>query len=172
MVLIFCYFYLTSGEQFEKVHRICLHIVYLLAAMIVASFLNAPTLTRVTILGLIPMNLVAFLKHGMKTCLDFTSITVLILLITGMHFIMIGIQRLMSSGNPKTIDTPDGYDFPMGNGCSTPLESTAMLSEQKQTPLKRNFVDKVYRMTINKLVRFKGNLLFLRNLYLYTMKYI
>ncbi|XP_044007737.1 protein brambleberry-like [Aphidius gifuensis] len=148
----------NTGEQFEKIHRICMHIVYLLAAMIVASFLNAPTLTRVTILGLIPMNLVAFLKHGMKTCLDFTSITVLILLITGMHFIMVGIQRLMSSGNPKTIDTPDGYDFPMGNGCSTPLlSSSAMRSGQKQTPLKRNFANEVYRMTINKLVRFKDN---------------
>lgn len=147
----------NTGEQFEKVQRICMHIVYLLAAMIVASFLNAPTLTRVTILGLIPMNLAAFLKHGMKTCLDFTSITVLILLITGMHFIMVGIQRLMSSENSKKIDDLDGYNFQMGNGCSTPLLSAAMRHEQKQISSKRNFANEIYKMTINKLIRFKDN---------------
>lgn len=66
----------------HRIYRISLHIVYLLSAMIIAAFLHAPLLTRVTILGLVPLNLVSFLKHGMDACLDFVSMSVLIFLIT------------------------------------------------------------------------------------------
>lgn len=66
----------------QRMYRIGLHIVYLLLAMVVAAFVHAPLLTRITILGLVPLNLVTYLKHGMEACLDFTSMTVLILLIT------------------------------------------------------------------------------------------
>lgn len=66
----------------HRVYRISLHIVYLLFAMVIAAFLHAPLLTRVTILGLVPLNLVSFLKHGMDACLDFVSMSVLIFLIT------------------------------------------------------------------------------------------
>lgn len=66
----------------HRIYRISLHIVYLLFAMVIAAFLHAPLLTRVTILGLVPLNLVSFLKHGMDACLDFVSMSVLIFLIT------------------------------------------------------------------------------------------
>lgn len=66
----------------HQAYRISLHIVYLLFAMVIAAFLHAPLLTRVTILGLVPLNLVSFLKHGMDACLDFVSMSVLIFLIT------------------------------------------------------------------------------------------
>ncbi|XP_017791205.1 PREDICTED: protein brambleberry-like [Habropoda laboriosa] len=82
-----------TGEQMYRMYRIGFHIVYLLFAMVIAAFLHAPLLTRVTILGLVPLNLVSYLKHGMDACLDFTSMTVLIFFITIMHFIMVGIQR-------------------------------------------------------------------------------
>ena len=72
-----------TGEQFNKVYRTMLHVVYLIGAMIVASFLQAPFVTRATIIGLVPINLMTFLKHGMDSCLDFTSITTLIFFITG-----------------------------------------------------------------------------------------
>ncbi|CAK9826864.1 Protein brambleberry [Anthophora retusa] len=83
-----------TGEQMYRMYRIGFHVVYLLFAMVIAAFLNAPLLTRVTILGLVPLNLVSYLKHGMDACLDFTSMTVLIFFITMMHFIMVGIQRM------------------------------------------------------------------------------
>ncbi|XP_076236306.1 protein brambleberry isoform X2 [Calliopsis andreniformis] len=88
-----------TGEQMQRMYRICLHIVYLLCAMIVAAFLHAPLSTRITVMGIVPLNLVSYLKHGMEACLDFTSITALIFLITAMHFLMVGIQRIFG---PKT----------------------------------------------------------------------
>lgn len=84
-----------TGEQMQRAYRIFLHIVYILVAMIVAAFLQAPFLTRATIMGVVPANLVTYLKHGMEASLDFMSITVLIFLITAMHFIMLGIQRMI-----------------------------------------------------------------------------
>lgn len=71
-----------------QIYRAGLHIVYLLFAMVIAAFLHAPLLTRITIMGLVPLNLASFLKHGMDACLDFVSISVLIFLITmSMYFI-------------------------------------------------------------------------------------
>lgn len=83
-----------TGEQMHRVYRIGLHVIYLLSFMVIAAFLHAPLLTRITIIGIVPMNLVSYLKHGMDACLDFVSMTVLIILITMMHFLMVGIQRL------------------------------------------------------------------------------
>ena len=70
------------GENLDKIYRITLHVVYLLGAMVVSAFLQAPFLTRSAILGIVPVNLASYLKHGLNACLDFVSITVLILLIT------------------------------------------------------------------------------------------
>lgn len=72
----------SLGEKMYQIYRVGLHIVYLLFAMVIAAFLHAPLLTRITIMGLVPLNLVSFLKHGMDACLDFVSISVLIFLIT------------------------------------------------------------------------------------------
>lgn len=66
----------------QKVYRISLHVVYILVAMIVAAFLQAPLLTRATIMSIVPINVATYLKHGVDACLDFTSMTVLIVLIT------------------------------------------------------------------------------------------
>ncbi|XP_014613458.1 PREDICTED: protein brambleberry-like [Polistes canadensis] len=87
----------NTGEQLQRVYRTVLHIVYLLIAMITAAFLNAPFWTRAAIMGIVPLNLYSYLKHGLEACLDFISITVLILLITGMHFLMNGIQYIWKS---------------------------------------------------------------------------
>ncbi|XP_071874114.1 protein brambleberry [Bombus fervidus] len=95
-----------TGEQMHRIYHISLHIVYLLFAMIIAAFLHAPLLTRVTVLGLVPLNLVSFLKHGMDACLDFVSMSVLIFLITMMHFLMVGIQRLFGAKRRETRSDP------------------------------------------------------------------
>ena len=50
--------------------------------MLVAAFLHAPFLTRSAILGVVPLNLATYLKHGMNASLDFISLTALILVIT------------------------------------------------------------------------------------------
>ncbi|XP_043507040.1 protein brambleberry-like isoform X1 [Frieseomelitta varia] len=95
-----------TGEKMYQMYRVGLHIVYLLFAMVIAAFLHAPLLTRITIMGLVPLNLVSFLKHGMDACLDFVSISVLIFLITMMHFLMIGIQRLCGAKRTETRSDP------------------------------------------------------------------
>lgn len=66
----------------HRIYRVGLHIIYLLFAMVIAAFLHAPLLTRITIMGIVPLNLLSFLKHGMDACLDFISMSVLIFLIT------------------------------------------------------------------------------------------
>ncbi|XP_076300013.1 protein brambleberry [Lasioglossum baleicum] len=95
-----------TGEQMQKMYRTGLHVVYLLCAMVIAAFLHAPLLTRITILGLVPLNLASYLKHGMDACLDFTSMTVLIFLITAMHFLMVGIQRICGPKASKVRPEP------------------------------------------------------------------
>ncbi|XP_043493018.1 protein brambleberry-like [Polistes fuscatus] len=87
----------NTEEQLQRVYRTVLHIVYLLIAMITAAFLNAPFWTRAAIMGIVPLNLCSYLKHGLEASLDFISITALILLITGMHFLMSGIQYIWKS---------------------------------------------------------------------------
>ncbi|CAL1682172.1 unnamed protein product [Lasius platythorax] len=93
-----------TGEQVQRMYRIVSHVVYILVAMIIASFLQAPFLTRASILGIVPVNLITYLKHGMEASLDFTSMTVLIFLITAMYFVMLGIQHMFgpSSSEAKT----------------------------------------------------------------------
>ena len=103
-----------TGEQLHKMYRTGLHIVYILCAMIVAAFLQAPLLTRITILGIVPLNLASYLKHGMEACLDFTSLTALIFLITAMHFLMVGIQRLF--GPKPRIVRPEPVQLINQNG--------------------------------------------------------
>lgn len=66
----------------HRIYRVGLHIIYLLFAMVIAAFLHAPLLTRITIMGIVPLNLLSFLKHGMDACLDFVSMSILIFLIT------------------------------------------------------------------------------------------
>lgn len=75
-------FLYALGASIDKVYRIILHVVYLLGAMIVAAFLHAPFLTRSAILGVVPLNLASYLKHGLSACLDFVSLSALLILIT------------------------------------------------------------------------------------------
>ncbi|XP_046477941.1 protein brambleberry [Neodiprion pinetum] len=89
-----------TGDQFEKVYRTGLHAIYLLIAMIVASFLQAPFLTRFTIMGILPLNLLSYLKEGAEASLDFGSITALIFLITGMHYLIVAIHYIL---RPKDV---------------------------------------------------------------------
>lgn len=70
----------------QRIFRIVSHITYILVAMIVAAFLQAPFFTRASILAIVPVNLITYLKHGMEACLDFTSMTVLIFLITASKY--------------------------------------------------------------------------------------
>ncbi|XP_031830089.2 protein brambleberry isoform X1 [Nomia melanderi] len=136
-----------TGEQMHRMYRTSLHVVYLLCAMVIAAFLHAPLLTRVTIMGLVPLNLVSYLKHGMDACLDFTSMTVLIFLITAMHFVMTGIQRLCAPkatihSEPVQITNKNGLangtaqDY-ISSSCAS-LKSSGTPSSSLYTKLKRS----------------------------------
>ncbi|XP_023245910.1 protein brambleberry-like isoform X2 [Copidosoma floridanum] len=87
----------NTGENLEKAYRSILHVVYLFGAMVFASFLQAPFITRSAILGVVPLNLLSYLKHGLSASLDFISLTVLIIIITAMHYVMNGIHYMMRS---------------------------------------------------------------------------
>ncbi|EZA58740.1 hypothetical protein DMN91_009181 [Ooceraea biroi] len=89
-----------TGEQMQRMYRTFLHVAYLLVAMIVAAFLQAPFLTRATIMSILPVNLITYWKRGPEVSLDFISMTVLIFLITAMHFVMLGIQRAFGAIGP------------------------------------------------------------------------
>ncbi|XP_012257796.2 protein brambleberry-like isoform X2 [Athalia rosae] len=89
-----------TGDQFERIYHTVLHVMYLLIAMVVASFLQAPFLTRLTILGILPLNLFSYLTEGAKASLDFCSITMLIVLITAMHYLIVMIHYLLK---PKDV---------------------------------------------------------------------
>ena len=150
-----------TGEQMQRMYRIGLHIVYLLLAMVVAAFVHAPLLTRITILGLVPLNLVTYLKHGMEACLDFTSMTALILLITTMHFVMIGIQSLfgLKSRNvraePVQIVNQNGHL----NGTSRSYVSSSYNNLQPPRDPSISFYVKLKRITreFYNLVRYQIN---------------
>ncbi|XP_011499330.1 PREDICTED: protein brambleberry-like [Ceratosolen solmsi marchali] len=94
----------TAGENVDKIYRISLHVVYLFATMIIATFLQAPFLTRTAILGLIPINFISYLKHGLSASIDFISLTFLLLFITAIHYLFSGIQYLLRLKN-KIIKT-------------------------------------------------------------------
>lgn len=144
-----------TGEQMYQIYRVGLHIVYLLFAMVIAAFLHAPLLTRITIMGLVPLNLMSFLKHGMDACLDFVSISVLIFLITMMHFLMIGIQRLCGAKRTETRSNSIQVINQTGSAQSLRVSSVSFY-----TNLKTN-IWKVYTFTryqINKFIQ-KSNML-------------
>ncbi|KAG5308450.1 BMBL protein, partial [Acromyrmex insinuator] len=153
-----------TGEQMQKAYRIFLHIMYLLVAMIVAAFLQAPFLTRATIMGVIPANLVTYLKQGTEACLDFTSITVLIFLITAMHFLMLGIQRIIGPNVPeakteliKLIHQQKGYS----NGIARDNTSSSNFNSVPKMQLHTRLMSKVrklYNLSVLQINNFRGKL--------------
>ncbi|XP_018402480.1 PREDICTED: protein brambleberry-like [Cyphomyrmex costatus] len=153
-----------SGEQIQRAYRTVLHVLYLLVAMIVAAFLQAPFLTRATIMGIVPANLFTYLKHGMGACLDFTSITVLIFLITAMHFIMIGIQRIIGPNVPeakteliKLIHQQKGYSNGIVHDNTSLSNSDSMPKMQLHTRL-ISTVQKLYYLSISHINYFRGKI--------------
>ncbi|XP_018049621.1 PREDICTED: protein brambleberry-like [Atta colombica] len=151
-----------TGEQMQRAYRIFLHVIYLLVAMIIAAFLQAPFLTRATIMGIIPANLVTYLKQGMEACLDFTSITVLIFLITGMHFLMLGIQRIIGPNIPeakteliKLIHQQKGYANGIGHDNTSSSNSNSVPKMQLHTRLMSK-VRKLYNFSVSQINNFRG----------------
>ncbi|XP_053989210.1 protein brambleberry-like [Hylaeus volcanicus] len=126
-----------TEEQIHKIYCVGLHVVYLLCAMVIAAFLNASLLTRVTIMSIVPLNLVSYLKHGMDACLDFASMTVLIILITIMHFLMVGVQRMFGpktrNARPEPVEVINQNGYANGNP-QTYVSSSYTSKQSPQTP--------------------------------------
>ncbi|XP_011297868.1 protein brambleberry isoform X2 [Fopius arisanus] len=144
-----------TSEQLHKIYRISLHIIYLLAAMVVAAFLNAPFLTRATIIGLIPLNIMTFLKHGIYACLDFTSITILIFFITAMHYVMLGIQQLLIT-DIKMKKLPQEINIINCNayGESTPATGIVSITIRRSARFMKS-VHNIYQIIIHQLIHLK-----------------
>ncbi|EFN77904.1 hypothetical protein EAI_00587 [Harpegnathos saltator] len=132
-----------TGEQVQRVYRTVLHVIYILVAMIVASFLQAPFLTRATIMGIVPVNLITYLKHGMEASLDFTSMTVLIFLITGMHFIMLGIQRIFGPSRLNTKSADLAYQNGHSNRDAHEYTSSSYSNSISKAPLHTRLMKRI-----------------------------
>ncbi|XP_015433620.1 PREDICTED: protein brambleberry-like [Dufourea novaeangliae] len=159
-----------TGEQMHKMYCTGLHVVYLLCAMIIAAFLHAPFITRLTIMGLVPLNLLSYLKHGMEACLDFTSMTVLIFLITTMHFLMTGIQRICGPkaktvrSEPVQIINENGpvngavHSYVSSSANTQSLRESSMSLYSKLKRNTRNVYNAIYNQT-NHCIQKSGALL-------------
>ena len=53
------------------------HVIYFLFASLCVTFLHTPTLSRIILLILVPLNAISNIKHG--ECLDFSGLTILII---------------------------------------------------------------------------------------------
>ncbi|XP_076180261.1 uncharacterized protein LOC143153202 [Ptiloglossa arizonensis] len=95
-----------TGEEMRRMYSIGLHIIYLMGAMIVTTFLHAPLLPRIIIMGIVSLNLALYLKHGIEVSLSFTTMTALIFFIITMHFLMVGVQRIFASKMKKVQPEP------------------------------------------------------------------
>ncbi|XP_071631409.1 protein brambleberry [Temnothorax longispinosus] len=152
-----------TSEQMQRAYRTFLHIVYLLVAMIVAAFLQAPFLTRATIMGVVPANLFTYLKHGMEASLDFTSMTVLIFLITAMHFVMLGIQRMIgpNTSEAKTELIKLVHQKSHSNGVAydnaPSSHSNSVPKMQLHTKLTRN-VQEFYYLIVSQINHYRGKI--------------
>lgn len=137
-----------TGEQVQRVYRIVSHVVYILVAMIIAAFLQAPFLTRASILGVVPVNLFTYLKHGMEASLDFTSMTVLIFLITAMYFVMLGIQHMFGPSSseakiePAKLASQNGHS----NGNAYNYTSTSYFSSMAKIQLREKLMKKMQEL--------------------------
>lgn len=64
---------MTSGSDLHRVTHVLLHTGYLLLAMLLLAFLSAPRSVRLSLLLLVPANLLSLLQDG--PALDFAAIT-------------------------------------------------------------------------------------------------
>jgi hypothetical protein len=68
-----------TGHQLDRLYSCALHFLYLIAGMVTAAFIRAPTLTRAFLVLIVPLNLAVIYNHGDAAALDFPSMTILIL---------------------------------------------------------------------------------------------
>jgi hypothetical protein len=69
----------NTGNQLDQLYSCVLHFLYLIAGMIAAAFIRAPTITRAFLLLLVPLNLAVTYSYGYATALNFPSMTIFIL---------------------------------------------------------------------------------------------
>lgn len=144
----------------HRTWRSVLHIMYLMGAMVAAAFLQAPFVTRLSILCIVPLNLFSFLKHGMDACLDFASMTVLILLITTMHYVMVGIHYLLA---PKKVIQPQ-LTHKNGHVANGTTYTMAPLKETRTRTLFLRLQENIWSLYIILLYKFKDFVEKCRNL--------
>ncbi|XP_029167264.1 protein brambleberry-like [Nylanderia fulva] len=132
-----------TGEQLQRMYRIVSHVVYILVAMIIAAFLQAPFLTRASILAVVPVNLVTYLKHGMEASLDFTSMTVLIFLISAMYFVMSGIQQMFGPSNSEAKTQPAKLTSQNGHLNGKTYKYTTYFSSMPKIQLHKKVIKKI-----------------------------
>ncbi|KAK6643619.1 hypothetical protein RUM43_005129 [Polyplax serrata] len=67
-----------TGNHLEKLISVTIHIIYLLIAMLFASFLNFSVMSRILLAIVVPLNSLVMYNHGPEVAMDFSQITLLL----------------------------------------------------------------------------------------------
>ncbi|PNF32494.1 hypothetical protein B7P43_G03867 [Cryptotermes secundus] len=138
-----------TGNQLDHLYSCVLHFLYLIAGMITAAFIRAPTITRVFLLLIAPLNLAVTYNHGDTAALNFSSMTILILASTAVHYMIQRVLHYWAPRQARPLYSLDGSQpQPMTNGFIpnhlSPVKPIALVLPQ--------------RSIIGRLQLFMGNL--------------
>lgn len=75
-----------SGDQLEWIQQCLAHGLYLVLGMIATSFIQAPPAVRCALILIVPLNLALTSYEGAQGALDFSGITLLLVLFSGGMF--------------------------------------------------------------------------------------
>ncbi|GLG94206.1 Uncharacterized protein GBIM_01465 [Gryllus bimaculatus] len=81
------------------IYTVFMHIVYLLLGMIAIAYVHAPAFTRMCLLIIVPLNLSVLYHHGDNTALDFISMSMIILLLSAVHWFTVNLMLYTSNRN-------------------------------------------------------------------------
>ena len=73
---------MIADDDFSKFNATIFHFIFMTFGMIIASFLSLPVITRISMIVIIPLNLLSYLKSGEDASLDYTSLVTILLMIT------------------------------------------------------------------------------------------
>ncbi|KAJ9599165.1 hypothetical protein L9F63_010342 [Diploptera punctata] len=113
-----------TGDQLDRLFSCVQHGLYLVAAMITCSFVQAPTLTRGFLVLMVPLNLAVSYHQGPAEALNFPSMTVLLVVSAAVHLVMhaaIHMWRSPQSQSQMFNPTPTANSIPSSPVKQNPL---------------------------------------------------
>ncbi|XP_026286542.1 protein brambleberry [Frankliniella occidentalis] len=110
-------FITESGDQLEWMQQCVAHGLFLVLGMIATSFIQAPSAVRCALILLVPLNLALTSYEGADGALDFSGLTLLLILFSGVNWLLSSIHEwFIAQGNFSRL-APVSY-APLQNGTS------------------------------------------------------